>query len=328
MGIVLFGDLHLEDSKSFSTILPNGINSRLVDQMQVVGRIANQLRSTDTVIFLGDLINSYGESLKKIIYSAAFYTLKTWASKCKQLYVLVGNHDIYRNATIVHAFDEIDKVKVIDGWETIEIEDYMVDLVSWNSSLPGIKGDIFCGHVMPIGAWLGKLYVKQAEEGVPIDWFKGYKYVFCGHCHEPQDLVVPRSETTIHCPGSILQLNLSSSPAPRYIWRLENDKWTKTEIPSPKIYTTVLNTQEEVDRFFSAKADGYHKILATDNSLQFPTLDYTLTVEFVAKSEAGGEIEEIKEKEMDLLEIINEFIEGSKTSIDKKVAKELIAKLY
>jgi DNA repair exonuclease SbcCD nuclease subunit len=326
MAIVTFGDLHLEESKSFSTILPNGINSRLVEQMKVVGRIADQLRPTDTVVFLGDLINSYGESLKKIIYSAAFYTLKTWASKCEQLYVLVGNHDIYRNATIVHAFDEIDNVKVIEGWETVEIDNYIVDLVSWNSSLPGTKGDIFCGHVMPIGAWLGKLYVKQAEEGVPIEWFDGYKYVFCGHVHEPQDLVVPRSETIVHCPGSIIQLNLSSSPAPRYLWRLEHGKISKIEIPSPKIYTTVLNTQAEVDKFFSAKVDGYHKILATDNTLQFPTLDHTLTVEFVAKPEAGEQIEEIKE--MNLLEIIHEFIDGSKTSIDKAMAKELITKLY
>lgn len=326
MGIVFFGDIHLNTSKQFSTILSNGVNSRLVDQMQVVGRIAKQLRSTDTVIFLGDLIDSYGESLPKIIYSAAFYTLKTWAEKCKKLYVLIGNHDIYKNATVVHAFNEIDKVKVIDGWETVEIEDYMVDLVSWNSSLPGVKGDIFAGHVMPIGAWLGKLYVKQAEEGVPIEWFDGYQYVFSGHIHEPQDLVVPKSKTVIHCPGSIIQLSLASSPAPRYLWRLENRNLSKIEISSPKIYTTILNTQAEVDDFFNAKTDGYHKILATDNTLQFPTLDHTLTVEFVAKPEAGKQIEEIKA--MNLMEIINEFIDTSKSSVDKKVAKELISKLY
>lgn len=326
MSIVTFGDLHLNTFKQFSTIAENGINSRLIDQMRVVGKIANELHPDDTVVFLGDLIDSYGESLQKVIYSAAFHTLKVWASKCKQLYILVGNHDIHRNATIINAWDEINNVKVINGFETIEIEDYMVDLVSWNSPLSGIKGDIFAGHVMPIGAWLGGLYVKRADEGIPIDWFKDYKYVFCGHCHEPQDIPVPNSETIVHCPGSIVQLNLSSSSAPRYIWRLENGKLSKTEIPSPKIYTTTITTQEQADEFFETKKEGYHRILATDNTIQFPTLDHTITVEYVAKPEAGEQITEIQE--IDLLEIINEFVENSKTSIDKEVAKKLIKEIY
>jgi len=327
MALVFIGDLHLNNWKQFSTILPNGINSRLAEQMKVVGQISSNLRDDDTVIFLGDLIDSYGETLPKIIYSAAFHTLRAWANKCEHLYAIIGNHDIYRNASIVTAFDEIDKVTIITDWNAIELEGYIVDMVAWNGSLPGSKGDIFAGHVMPMGAWMGSLWNKRADEGVPIWFFDGYKYAICGHVHEPQDLPVPKSETIVQCPGSIMQLNLSSSSAPRFLYRLENNKWSKIEIEATKLYTQIINTQEEADRFFMHHKPGYYKLFCMDQSIQLPALDHTIVVEYPAKPAIGKqEIEDVKD--LDLLETIKDFIDNSNTAIDKELAKEYVTKLW
>jgi DNA repair exonuclease SbcCD nuclease subunit len=327
MSIVFFGDLHLDEFRQFSTILSNGLNSRLVEQMKVVGQIANLLTKEDTVIYLGDLINSYGETLKKILYSAAFYTLKAWAQKCKHLYVLIGNHDRYRHLSIIHAFDEIDNVTIVPNFRSEIIDGYGVDMVSWLSSIPEKKGDILAAHLMPIGAHLGALFRARAEEGVPIQQFEGYKYIILGHCHEPQELPVPHSQTVVQCIGSIMQLNLASSPVPRYLYRLDKDKWSRTEIAAPKLYTVMITTQTEADDFFKTKKEGYHKVICTDHTINFPQLDHTVVVEYDAKPQAGKQ--EIDEsKDIDLLEVIYDFIDASDAKVDKEAVKEHIAKLY
>jgi DNA repair exonuclease SbcCD nuclease subunit len=296
--------------------------------MKVVGQISNYLQKDDTVVFLGDLIDSYGESLKKMIYSAAFFSLKTWASRCKHIYVLVGNHDIYRGMSFLRAFDEIPNVTVIMETTNVEIDGYSADLVPWLCQIPDKKGDLLFAHLMPVGAQLGALYRARAEEGVNIQKFGDYRYVILGHCHEPQEIPVPHSQTIVQCIGSILQLNLSSSSAPRYIYRLSNNKWSRTEITSPKIHSVTIETQKDADDFFKNRnKTDYYKLIATDHTIQFPQLDHTVVVEFAAKPRAGvQEVEDVQE--LDLLETINEFIENSNTKIDKKLAKECLAKLY
>jgi len=296
--------------------------------MQVVGKIGDALRTTDTAIFLGDLIDSYGETLPKIIYSAAFHSLKTWAKKCKHLYVLVGNHDRYRNLSIVHTFEEIDNVTVVSDSAKIHVEGYEIDLISWLSPIPDNKGDILAAHLMPIGAQLGALYRARSEEGVPIQSFAGYRYIILGHCHEPQELAIPKSPAVVQCIGSIMQLNLSSSPVPRYLHRLEGSKWSKVEIKSNKLYTQVINDQREADRFFSSDREpGYYKLILTDHTIQTPPQDHTVVIEYDIKPKAGEQvIDDIKD--IDLLETINEFIDNTNTKIDKKLAKDYLAKMY
>ena len=326
MSIILIGDLHLNNWKQFSTILPNGLNSRLADQMRVVGRIANILTDNDIVIFLGDLIDSYGASLDKVIYNAAFHTLKTWAKRCKHLYVLVGNHDQYRLINVLSSFDEIENVTIVSSTIKKEIDEYIVDMVPWEGELPNIKGDIFVGHVMPIGAVLGIYTSKKGDEGVPIRYFDGYRYVVSGHIHEPQDLFVPDSETVVTCLGSVMQLNLSSSSQARFMLKLEKNKLIKIPIESPKIYISIINSQEEADAFVKEHDPGYYKLIVMDYRIKFPPLDHTVVIEYEAKPTIGKRgIEDVKE--MDLMEIINEFIDNVNTKIDKIVAKELIDKL-
>lgn len=325
MSIILFGDLHLNNWRQFSTILPNGLNSRLVDQMRVVGKIGNLLTKDDVVIFGGDLIDSYGETLPKIIFNAAFHTLKLWASRCKHIYAMVGNHDIYRLVNILTSFDEIDNVTVINRTTELEIEGRIVDMIPWEGKLPESKGDVFVGHIMPVGAHLGSLWTKRADEGVPIKWFDGYDIAISFHVHEPQTLPVPGSTTSVQCPGSIMQLNLASSSAPRYIWKLDRGL-KKIEIESPKIYTLVINTQKEADDFVSGgRIPGYHKLVVTDHTIRLPQMDHTVVIEYES-SPMSGEIEE--SNVIDLREVVNSFIDSSEAKVDKVLAKELIGKLW
>jgi DNA repair exonuclease SbcCD nuclease subunit len=329
MSIVYITDLHLNEWKAFSTILPSGLNSRLVDQVQVVGSIARNLTKEDTVIFGGDLIDSYSHTLSKIIYSAAHFAIKTWAQCCNQLYVIVGNHDVYRMDSIVNVFGEIENVHVVNNTVTENIDGWRVDLVPWGGQIPDSKGDLLFAHLMPLGAWLGSLLSKRADEGVDIKQCSDYIYAVFGHIHEPQVLVTSSDSdaTKVLCPGSIMQLNLSSSPAPRYLYRIGVDLFQKVEIPSRKIQLVHIETQEEADKFVDTKGSDYYKLTLTDEDIKLPNFDHTVLVEYETKPKAGV-VEMEETKDIDLLGVIDEFIDASSTKIDKKEAKEMIRRIY
>lgn len=322
MAIYFLGDLHLNQWKQFATILPSGLNSRLVEQMKVVGLISSYLTEEDTVIFLGDLIDSYSETLSKVIYSAAYYTVKSWASKCKHVYLLVGNHDIYRVINILTSFNEIPNVTIVDGSWTRKVEEYTIDMVSWEKSIPEVKGDILCAHLMPLGASLGAYTTKRTDIGVDTETLEEYRWAIFGHVHEPQ--ILPKN---VICPGSIMQLNLSSSPADRFLLKLDKGKLDEIHIPSTKIYPLIISSQKEADKFVNGDHNpGYYKLSVQDINIKLPKFDYTVTVEYDVKPTSGKDMEDIAE--MDIKEAIHEFVDKSNTTIDKTVAKELIDNLY
>lgn len=95
MKIMLWSDLHLHRWKPFSTITNNGMNSRLIDGIEVIYEL-NQICLEEEIeyrLFLGDLFHKRDEVYVPAVLMAldAFWRGKLLCGV--EDYLLVGNHD-------------------------------------------------------------------------------------------------------------------------------------------------------------------------------------------------------------------------------------------
>jgi DNA repair exonuclease SbcCD nuclease subunit len=110
MKILVFSDLHLNEWKFGATILPNGLNSRLQDQLDVLKEIKDfcvkeRIRE---VIFCGDLFHTHSK-LSTTVLSCAAKALEdfryTFRNDNGGVHFLVGNHDIADKAGKYHGLE-------------------------------------------------------------------------------------------------------------------------------------------------------------------------------------------------------------------------------
>src|SRR5690349_2871410 len=92
--VLVFSDIHLHVWKNYSKILDNGLNSRLVDGINVIKQIENYIcnNSIDLVLFTGDFFH-----VKRQIYvqafNAAYLAISSLADTGVPIVAIVGNHD-------------------------------------------------------------------------------------------------------------------------------------------------------------------------------------------------------------------------------------------
>lgn len=335
MGLIFLGDLHLDNYKSFSTILPSGINSRLLDQINVIrdiGKIIKKQKPT-AVIFLGDLYNGISESLPKIIYNAGFLTAKTW-SENTQVYFIVGNHDIYRGMHVLSTFESLPNVHIISQTTKVKLDGYEIDMIPWNNPLPKEKGDICAAHLEVQGTWMDANKSHKCDRGIfPTDLF-GYRYVFLGHFHTPQEIEVPGT-TNAQYIGSVMQMDLRRSHEGFMgIIRLD-EGIAGLSIDSPRIRILTIDSQKDADdlkeHFVKELPYDYYKIIITKENIGFDMDSNHFIVEYnlpeVTTSRLGLE----SAQQINLQQIVETYIDSANIALNKnkvkEVAKEILCSL-
>lgn len=298
--------------------------------MKVINQIGDIIEKTkeDEVVFLGDLINSFSDSLPKVIYNAAFYAIQLW-SKNAHLYLILGNHDIYRNMHCFSAMEALPNCEVISSPTKVTIQGYKTDLVPWGYPIPDKnKGDILAGHIPIIGAWVSGDKKKRADEGYSKENLFGYKYAFLGHFHERQQFEVSGGIYAGYI-GSVIQINLASSPTDHrgIVFLNSNNQPLFYDIKSPKIEEIIIPTQEAADFFLRETYNNYDyfKLVITGIDVTLPSFDHRVVVEYDIAPSQTARIEETPNE--DIREIIDKFIDQANTKLSKTEIKKYLALL-
>jgi DNA repair exonuclease SbcCD nuclease subunit len=334
MSLMLITDLHLDCYKPFSKVLANGMNSRLLDQLSVVKRVATCIEEEkpEAVLFLGDLFNGITESLPKIIYTAGFLTIQAWG-KHVPIYILVGNHDIYRGMHVLSTFETLPNTHIISHTTQIKLDGYDIDMVPWDSPLPTERGDICVGHLPVNGTYVdaNQMHICTDPNIYPIS-FEGYKYVLLGHFHNLQEFSVPNALVARYI-GAIMQTDRRTSPSERGVTIFDKGELRLRPIESPKIYHFIINTNEDKDRFLANNLDqtDYFKITITSPEVDFPgTLDRVI-VEYdlpeVVSSRLVMSDNSSGTWDARLITAVESFIDKTNTVLDKAALKTMAKEL-
>ena len=154
---LVFSDLHAHNFKQFSTVLPNGVNSRLQNTLDIISQITQLCKDNkiEGVFFTGDLFHSRTK-IDVDVYSYTWYEMRKLAQEVHgNLYILVGNHDQYSKIGDVHSLESFkDFATVIDapivkrvGNLRFAAHPFTTDIQAWKdftSIIPNV--DIFFFH--------------------------------------------------------------------------------------------------------------------------------------------------------------------------------------
>ncbi len=226
--------------------------------------------NTDVFFFLGDLFHDRFE-LNVLTIEYAQRAIKKLCKAFKDVYLLVGNHDVYYNknnqltSTLVltkkknlHIIRKEPKMVVVDGQEIL--------LCPWNTRPEeGKKYDMVMGHFemngirQPSGFSSGCSY--DAE-----DISKSSELIFTGHYHINETYEYENS--ILHSVGSPYQHNWSDSGLDKGIYLmdfetkkydfLKNDKSPKFVKESYE--TLVVKNDEEIEKTLAEHKNDFLKI--------------------------------------------------------------------
>ena len=147
----------------------------------------------DNVIFCGDWFHQRSAVSVNTLHRS-YESLKLLASKVKNLYLIVGNHDSYYKNTIkVHSlktFEQFDNVKIIEEPTHIKLGNKDTLLVPWGVELEELKqhtADIMLGHFEPGGVRVHGQMMENSHCG-PEDLTSVSPVVFSGHYHSYNNL--------------------------------------------------------------------------------------------------------------------------------------------
>ena len=320
-----------DEFRQWST-LESGFNSRLLDQIKVIAAIGKLIedRGIENVFFLGDLFNSFSSSLPKSVYNAAYYFMKTLAERAN-LFVIVGNHDVWRGLHILDPYREMENVNIVMGPITnYAIEGHRVDMIPWGFELPprDKRGDVLMAHVEVKGAVMNATGIRTTD-GITQSSLEGYKYVFLGHYHERQILDVPHADWAGYI-GSVMQINMSSSPDSKGVTLVEGTgelsrtlEVSQIDVPSPRIWTRTIVAQEQVPEIVDLiKERDYWRLTVTEPDIKLPLFDHRVQIEFDLKPKVEYRLEERVGES--LKETVTRFIEGVETKVDRDLAIRLL----
>lgn len=147
----------------------------------------------DTIIHLGDFFDNRSNlniKVKNEIYHLLEEDLKDF-----NIYILVGNHDIFYKTSVevnsLKFLGKFDNITVVEDIEKITIDGKDILMVPWQTDEEEFQQkvanknfhcDVCCGHFEIAGFNMNKKSV--AEHGLKSDlFFNNYKLIFSGHFH-------------------------------------------------------------------------------------------------------------------------------------------------
>lgn len=313
---LLFSDLHLDMHKQFAKPLDNGLNTRIVQQIEVVKKViaVAKKKRVSQIFFLGDFFESITSQINKLVYNIGFYLCQSLA-KVAPLHIIVGNHDVYSNVHIYTPYTSIKDTYIYYLPTTIELENRKIDIVPYNEKLQDKNGDYCFGHFF-ISEALDNLKDYVNDHIIKIEELKEYKLVCAGHLHQTKSI----DSRFIHI-GSVMATSFKDLPQDRGIWLLDcqTDKIEFYPIASPKFLTYHVYKEDDIPEF---NDNDYYKLIVHTDGLPLPELKTNVIVEndFVPQSYVEESIN--KDYTLDIIEIIMEFIDNSNTALPKDKLKE------
>lgn len=199
----VISDVHLHEWSSFSTVLPNGVNSRLQQILDEVGVAAFDTISNggDTLFITGDLFHVRGSVSPKVLNPVKELFAALTAAGTLKIVILTGNHDLEsRNSEKLS--NACETLSTIPG-VTIVSEprlffDDLVVMVPWYDKIEDVRSHIKAAidEIEDLGDdasnWTLMLHapVNGVLIGIPDHGFYskelamfGFKRVFSGHYH-------------------------------------------------------------------------------------------------------------------------------------------------
>lgn len=218
MRVLLFSDHHGHAWRSYSSLTPTGVLSRLQDGLEVLGKIAALARKeqADLILFGGDLFHTRGTinvQTWNLIYDAV-----TRLRVAAQVGLLVGNHDQSNRAGTIHSVYGLSSIVAImdrPGWFHFQVastkiggrpeqlhvlalpyskdREWLVDQARTlaDHSPSTLEPSMMLGHFGVSGAKVGSNFVLVDTHlltlaDLPYD---KVDQTFLGHYHEPQELL-------------------------------------------------------------------------------------------------------------------------------------------
>jgi DNA repair exonuclease SbcCD nuclease subunit len=211
MKILIFADLHAHPFGPYSTILENGMNSRLNDAVNCLEQMFTYAKSNsiDMVWFAGDMFHTR-KTITVQAHKAVYDVLDKFHTHRISVIMLHGNHDQADrsgNDHSLHSFREI--TKVVDKPTWLHVGGYDVDQAFLcavpyvedvsaikeliNKKFAGCDTDIprfFLGHFGITGAKLGADFVYENPHDASVDDLNTHIFEagFLGHFHLPQQV--------------------------------------------------------------------------------------------------------------------------------------------
>jgi len=183
--IKILGDIHFgvrRNSVLFHTIL-----------MESLEWFLESVKKTDSVIILGDIFDSRSSVDFKIL-NDAINLFNELSSRCKDVHILVGNHDLYYKENDINnvncRFLQSKNVHIVYDTEVRTIQDKSCLFVPWvdtqDNKIKALaalktKHDIVFGHMDTVGLYGAKV---QDELMFALDDFGPNTNIISGHFHK------------------------------------------------------------------------------------------------------------------------------------------------
>lgn len=336
MKTLYFADLHGHNYREFATLGSDGVNSRLVNQLEVLDAIALSAREhkVDDIRFLGDLLH-LKNNMDTFVLRSVIGKMAELAEEFPLL-ILPGNHD-YRlwtsNPVVLEMLGDfaecvtiVDEPKIVnvDGGLKVYAEPYTRKVVELNERLKKLKPEpdvIFLGHQDMLGMQYGGFTV---EQGLDVELLsKKFKWSFIGHYHAP----VKAWENVVSI-GAPLQHNFSDVGGKRGWWIFDEEKNEVTFVQnniSPQFIDIKVEGVGEIDEVSckdcDLKADFFRVKVTGDappkglEQIRWKRVSY----EVATKVKSRGDLKFSDSKEA----VIEKYVNLRGGDLDKKKLIEL-----
>lgn len=316
MKVLLCGDLHIREFYRLAEI------DRLSDFSLLLKRLLEiiDVYKPDVFIQLGDFFHSLSPYLHKRVINYGVDFIDEIASHVDKVFILLGNHDIYRNEPII-TFLERGAISVVTEPKAYDTF-FFIPFGYPNVNPPSDKfivlfHDEIEGALYPTGMKSG------GRKTIPC------RFAFGGHIHLPQVLygkiyfvgtpiqhdfgeqgIEPRVILYNSDTDEIESITLKGLPCFRVF-----DVYSKEDIP-------YINNLDYYLLRLKQKGIGLADILSNRRPRVFLEYDYVVSVDKVKT-----EMEELK---LDVIELIDEWIDGQPISDDliKSRVKELAREIW
>ena len=189
----LISDLHFHSWQAFSSVLPNGMNSRLHGLLSEVKRAATELIKAggDTMYVAGDVFHVRG-SIAPSVLNPVMDTFKNVIAMGIKVRMISGNHDLEGNHSdkLGSAITALEGIGVDVCHATKVFSDDQVIMIPWVHTLDDLREEIKTiadrsSYELIIHAPLNGVITGLPDHGLSSDEISlwGFKNVFAGHHH-------------------------------------------------------------------------------------------------------------------------------------------------
>jgi DNA repair exonuclease SbcCD nuclease subunit len=341
---LIFSDIHIHPHKKSQ--------ERLQDCLNVLDWVFQKAieNEVDAVLFGGDLLHDR-QKIDSLTYMEVFNILEKYQNEKFQVYLLLGNHDLWfannwRVSSVIpfkalKNFEVIDKTecKIINGtsWHFIPYtHDPVVELDKLKSN--DIKNSYLLAHLAIDGAKLNSfgttadVIVEHDGDMIIVDknLFSKYKRAFFGHYHCPQKL-----SKTIEYIGSPLQLSFGEVNEDKHLIILDSkeDKisYIKNDF-SPKHF--YINSDEITEYSKKDLKNSFVCILSEDDEdeleLKKKLSDFTsksevatIQVKKQSKKQDIHAVMDAKQLMVNEDKILEKYVEQVSPNLDKEKLLEI-----